>query len=95
LTGREIDDKGNLVRKTDQVKTLAANVAVGQARKKKENPYLAHRHHAHVAPKDEAAVGVGTEGTATAVVAAVDDRLKTSSRDVRAKRTFNFVEEGE
>lgn len=29
------------------MKTLAANVAVGQAKKKKDNPYLAHRQASH------------------------------------------------
>eukprot|EP01032_Pedospumella_encystans_P023532 gene23532-26637_t len=42
--GREIDEYGNVVKSgAAQVKTLAANVAVERANKKKENPYLAHR----------------------------------------------------
>ena len=41
--GREIDEKGNLVKQDTQIKTLAANVAVGQAKKKTSNPYLAHK----------------------------------------------------
>lgn len=44
FTGREIDEYGNVVKSgAAQVKTLAANVAVERANKKKENPYLAHR----------------------------------------------------
>jgi hypothetical protein len=49
--GREIDERGNLV-KTETVlpvKTLAANLAAANAMKKKENPYLAHRNiHHHI-----------------------------------------------
>ncbi len=39
-----MDEKGGLVKQGGIVKTLAANLAVGQAQRKKENPYLAHRH---------------------------------------------------
>jgi hypothetical protein len=38
-----VDERGNLVKQDYQIKTLAANVASVQAKKKKENPYLAHR----------------------------------------------------
>ena len=38
--GREIDEKGNVIKVTGPVKTLAANVAENYANKKKENPYL-------------------------------------------------------
>jgi hypothetical protein len=65
-------------------------VAVGQAQKKKENPYLAHR---TVLPKSEVAESGGST-VLSAPPAPVDERIKTSNRDVRAKRTFNFVEAG-
>ena len=84
------------------MKTLAANVAGQVARRKKENPYLSHRTsggQAAAKAQETATVTTGTtvEGGGKAVAAppvAVDERLKTSSRDVRAKRTFNFVEAG-
>ena len=78
-----------------QVKTLAANVAVGQARRKKENPYLSHRGAAHQPKGEEGNDGAAGAGGATASVLTQDERLKTSSREGRAKRTFNFVEAGE
>lgn len=83
--GREIDEKGNLVKKTEQIKTLAANVAIGQAQKKKENPYLSHR--AHV-PKESEQVQT------TPDLPIHDERIKIASRDLKAKRAFNFVEAG-
>ena len=43
LIGREIDEQGNVVKMDQRVKTLAANVAIEAAQKKKENPYLAHK----------------------------------------------------
>ena len=51
--GRQIDQEGKLVKMEGPVKTLAANVAVGQAKKKKENPYLAHRSHGPAAAKND------------------------------------------
>lgn len=48
--GREIDESGKLVKQEGPIKTLVANVAVGHAQKKKENPYLAHRAPIVVAP---------------------------------------------
>jgi len=42
--GREIDEHGNLVKQeVTQIKTLALNNSVVTAKRKKENPYLAHR----------------------------------------------------
>ena len=43
VSGREIDEKGNLVKQGPQPKTLQANVAIGLAKKRVENPYLAHK----------------------------------------------------
>lgn len=40
LIGREIDEQ---LKMDQRVKTLAANVAIEAAQKKKENPYLAHK----------------------------------------------------
>jgi hypothetical protein len=55
--GREIDEKGVLVQREQQVRTLAANAASAREQQKKENPYLAHR----VAPKkDVASIVSGT-----------------------------------
>jgi hypothetical protein len=54
--GREIDEKGALVQREQQVRTLAANAASAREQLKKENPYLAHRQ----APKKEAVPGTTT-----------------------------------
>jgi hypothetical protein len=88
--GREIDESGNLVRQDTQIKTLAANVAVGQAMKKKENPYLAHR-----APSSTLTVP-GFESVAPAensveVTEVIDDRLVVGSRDRRGKKALSFA----
>ena len=87
--GREIDENGNLVKPQDraQIKTLAANVAVAHAQKKRENPYLAHRQ-APMAPM------ATTDPTTRTVL--VDPRLEhlSASRDSRAKKAFQFVEPG-
>ena len=113
-SGREIDEKGNLVKKiepvsshslppllapspTSQVKTLAANVAVGQAQKKKENPYLSH-HRGGSATKSSAEVPIDPSVPAAPSSATPlqvhDERIKTSSRDLRARKAFNFIEAG-
>ena len=81
--GREIDDKGNLIKSSGPVFSLAANVQEGKEMKKKENPYLMHK----TAIKPEAPV---EEDSAEIV----DSRLKLASRSVRAKKAFNFVEAG-
>eukprot|EP01041_Mallomonas_annulata_P005310 gene5310-10621_t len=92
--GREIDERGQLVKLGDQIKTLAANVAVGQARRKVDNPYLAHR----LPPPVAVGTVTGTESVLVPavepLVPVVDDRLKTVKKVNRAKRAFNFVEEG-
>lgn len=75
------------------MKTLAANVAVGQAQKKKENPYLSHRS-GPVKPVEAAVDGVAPPVVPTTPTVVYDERIKASSRDLRAKRAFNFVEAG-
>ena len=84
--GREIDELGNLVKPQDkaQIKTIAANVAVAHAQRKRENPYLAHR---------QAPVAVSDHSTRAVLV---DPRLEhlSASRDSRAKKAFQFVEPG-
>jgi hypothetical protein len=97
--GREIDEHGNIV-KTTVVKTLAANVAVEMAQKKKENPYLAHR----IQPAAPVALpgvlpGVQVADVATAGATGpasdiVDERIMVSSRAAKAKRGLKFVEAG-
>ena len=83
--GREIDESGNLVEPQDraQIKTLAANVAVAHAQRKRENPYLAHRQ-------------PPSAPTTTPSDPLVDPRLQhlAASRDSRAKKAFQFVEPG-
>jgi hypothetical protein len=60
ITGREIDEYGNVV-KSNVVKTIVANVAVEKAMKmKKENPYLAHR----LQDSGGATAGIATNGAA-------------------------------
>lgn len=81
--GREIDEKGNLIKSSGPVFSLAANVAEGHAMKKKENPYLMHR----TATKSE-----GPEEEEALEI--VDNRLKLANRDVKAKKAFSFVEAG-
>ena len=54
-----------MVKVDNQVKTLAANVAVEAALKKKENPYLAHRTSSAPAANGAAAVGVTAGGDLT------------------------------
>lgn len=81
VIGREIDEHGNLVKQdTSQLKTLAANLAV---KKKKENPYLAHKEHKDIPQSIE------NEDEAL-----VDDRLLGVKRDLRGKKSLRFVEAG-
>lgn len=82
--------------KTGVVKTLAANMAVEKANKKKENPYLAHRtvSSAIVVSSDAvfgAAVPVPEAGVGTDIV---DERLPQLRRDLRGKKALHFVEAG-
>lgn len=108
-SGREVDETGNLVRQNfSQVKTLAANVAVTQAQKKKENPYLAHK----APPPLPMAVLQQAPGQAVSQVphpqqaveastpaAAVDERLAAlmvpgADRERRGRKALSFVEAG-
>lgn len=82
----------------DKVKTLAANVAVERANKKKENPYLAHRTLGSaplsvpaVITNDKAAV---MSSAAVLPEAAVDDRLQVAKRDLRGRKALHFIEAG-
>lgn len=93
-SGREVDAAGNLVQwraDAQQIKTLAANVAVAHAQKKRENPYLSHR-------TQQPAVGAGEASVAdgAAAVEFEDPRLAhlTASRGSKAKKSFQFVEAG-
>jgi hypothetical protein len=80
-----------------KVKTLAANVAVGQAQKKKENPYLSHQRGGTAKPTVEgsADAAAATTPVSTIPLQVHDERIKTSSRDLKAKRSFNFIEAGD
>lgn len=94
--GREIDEKGNLVRQTSQIKTLSANVAVGKAQKKRENPYLAHK----ALPTGQIPILPGIQSTFTPEMnsdvstAVLDDRLVSVSRERKAKKALHFAEAG-
>lgn len=66
--GREIDEKGMVVQREQQVRTLAANAASAREQQKKENPYLAHR---QTATKRDAAASL-VAGTATPAIAAAE-----------------------
>lgn len=63
-----------------QVKTLAANLAVSQPVKKKENPYLSHRSANEV---DESVNN-----------AIVDGRLPTHNRMAKGRKALQFIEPG-
>lgn len=100
--GREIDEHGNLIQLVaPQVKTLSANLQVEKAavaaKRKKENPYLAHR----LAPEKEEGVstidGVSSVTDASVVVSTgIDARLaqRSKRREAHLKRALHFVEEG-
>lgn len=105
-TGREIDEYGNVVKSgAAQVKTLAANVAVEKANKKKENPYLAHR---TIPPVVNFVGGTAAgslmesslQNSISAVAAGasqsdvLDDRLPHLRRDLRARKGLHFIEAG-
>ena len=81
--GREIDEKGNLIKSSGPVRTLAIHEAQAHAQKKKEDPYLLHR---LVSNRED-----GDEDTTEEVF---DGRLKLSNRDSRAKKALSFVEAG-
>ena len=107
--GREIDEFGQLVKYETQQKTLALNNAVIQAKRKKENPYLAHR----TAPSstipsstvpgftpissDLALQAVPQEVVDSSVITPLevfDERVVVSNRDRRGKKSLHFTETG-
>lgn len=109
--GREIDEYGNVVKSgASQVKTLAANVAVERANKKKENPYLAHRavptaassmlSSGLVSIPASAALGnplphaLSGLPSVAATTEVVDERLPQLRRDLRARKALHFIEAG-
>ncbi len=66
-------------------------MAVGQAQKKKENPYLSHRGVARVFEHSQNNSESNTTNSSGPIL---DERIKSSNRDIRAKRAFNFIEAG-
>ncbi len=87
-TGRQVDEKGGLVKQSGFVKTLAANVAVGQAKKKKDNPYLAHRQasHSHAsAPQNMTSVPTAELGTVVESVESTATTVPVSGQYVYSK----------
>eukprot|EP01031_Cornospumella_fuschlensis_P029232 gene29232-35287_t len=96
--GREIDEHGNVVKHDPlQIKTIAANLNVNNTeKKKKENPYLAHR--SLPAPTAEGVggvIGVTNEGAASNVEEIIeDDRIITKNRDKKVRKALHFVEPG-
>jgi len=112
--GREIDEFNNVIEQVaPQVKTLTANVQAEKAalteKRKKENPYLAHRMVDKSKDRDSAAPVVGSVPTPDAAAVAtgvsvadsevptgVDSRLalRGRRRDAHLKRALNFVQEG-
>lgn len=104
--GREVDEFNNVVQQVaPQVKTLTANVLAEKAalaeKRKKENPYLAHR----TVEKGPAVAGTGgvAGGTTDSIAAAdslpatgIDPRLalRSKRREAHLKRALNFVEQG-
>jgi hypothetical protein len=76
--GREIDEKGNVIKVSGPVKTLAANVAETYASKKKENPYL-------MIPKPD---------IDELELETIDGRIRLANREIKAKKAFSFVEAG-
>jgi hypothetical protein len=101
--GREIDEYGQVV-KTTVAKSLAANVAVERELKKKENPYLIHQRvpaRAPLGPPGVAAASLPSSVPGSVVLSEdqgfteqIDDRIVTSNRNLRAKKSLKFVEAG-
>jgi hypothetical protein len=101
--GREIDEYGQVV-KTTVAKSLAANVAVERELKKKENPYLIHQRvpvRAPLGPPGVAAPSLPSSVPGSVVLSEdqgfneqIDDRIVTSNRNLRAKKSLKFVEAG-
>jgi U4/U6 small nuclear ribonucleoprotein PRP3 len=104
--GREIDESGRLVTQDfSQIRTLAANLAVNQAQKKKVNPYLAHK----IGPSQQggpvppASLPYLPPGVVAEVLSeeadgkkydAFDERVAVANRDRRGKKALSFVEPG-
>jgi hypothetical protein len=89
-----------------QLKTLAANLAVEKANKKKENPYLAHRaapsNTGIVVPAVPVPAGVPLSASAASApvpaasvgAAVLDERLHVAKRDLRGRKGLHFIEAG-
>ena len=107
--GREIDEHGQLVKYETQQKTLALNNAVIQAKRKKENPYLAHRTVPSstiptstvlgFTPSSELALQatpqeVVDSSVTTPLLEVFDERVVVSNRDRRGKKSLHFTETG-
>lgn len=115
-SGREIDERGLAVKQDLQHKTLAANVSESHEKKKKDNPYLAHRTaSAEVVVQPQSSQAKAAASSLPAALPGVllaahvpseksdnndtkytgeDSRLHIRNRDNRAKKSFQFVEEG-
>ena len=105
--GREIDEFGQLVKYETQQKTLALNNAVIQAKRKKENPYLAHRTAPSstiptstvpgITPSSELALQTAPQEMVDSNVTPLevfDERVVVSNRDRRGKKSLHFTETG-
>jgi U4/U6 small nuclear ribonucleoprotein PRP3 len=107
--GREIDEQGNLVKNEllQPQKTLAANVAAASAatKLKKVNPYLAHRSSVPSAttsgpsqgqqpPQTTEAITKTEETLDSSAEIIVDERLPTNKRELKAKKSLQFLEAG-
>ena len=102
--GREVDEHGNVVKIEGPAKTVALNAAAvaaqSLAQRKKDNPYLAHRHNAKAIPAATAATGAATAtATATATGTAssqfiLDEHIPYTARDSRAKKALKFADAG-
>jgi len=100
--GREVDEHGNVVKIEGPAKTVALNAAAvaaqSLAQRKKDNPYLAHRHNA----KASSARSTDPAATATATAAAassqlpfiLDEHIPYTARDSRAKKALKFADAG-
>lgn len=99
ILGREIDEYGNVVKNnTLQLKTIAANVAVERANKKKENPYLAHRsttsNSSTIISQVLDGVQVSEGNDPQSALSVVDERLHIPKRDMRGRKGLHFIEAG-
>jgi hypothetical protein len=104
--GREIDEHGNLVRQDTQIVRLGLNNAVAQAKRKKENPYLAHKNSTPLPsflPGVSSSSSVPVSGLTSVLPTGLvesevsevfDDRVVVSNRDKRGKKALHFAEAG-